>query len=408
MSSPSVYEKRLIRSRVQMLVEFPFFGQLAIHLKLTERPSVKTAATDGKHYFYNPEFIAKLKDKELNFLTTHEVLHPALGHLWRRGNRDPIIWNHAADYVINAMIKETDPNGEHFQVIQGALYDQKYTGMSSEEIYDILINDKDYVQKAHQQAMAGSGGVGQPGGTVDDHGVWNEANSGSSSDEDGEGKSGLDSGNEEDWKARVVAAAEVASGKEKGKIPALIERMIGKLTRPQKNWKELLAEFIQQEISDYGFNPPDRRFAWGDIILPDFSEPEDVIKWLVFAVDTSGSIGEKEFITFISEVVGCLNQFGGKVRGKLIYCDAHIPEGGVYELEDAAQSLPRGGGGTDFRPVFDWIEENMEDCSGLVYLTDGMGSYPDKAPQYPVLWALTEEYDVPFGNKTRIEITNNY
>lgn len=399
-------EKRLIRSRVQMLVSFPFFGQLALYLKLTERKNIPTAATDGKHYFFNPDFIDKQSDKELNFLTTHEVLHPALGHLWRRGNRDHVIWNHAADYVINAMIKECDPNEESFKLIKGCLYNPKFDGMSSEQIYDILINDPDYVKKAHAQAMGGSGGVGE-GGTLDDHGVWSEANSNSSGNDGKDGEGGYqDTNNEEDWQGRVVAAAQVAAGKGKGKVPSLIQRMIGKLTKPQKNWKELLAEFIQQEISDYGFNPPDRRFSWGDIILPDFSEPEDTIKWLVFAIDTSGSIQEAQFIAFISEVVGCLNQFGGKVKGKLIYCDAAIPEGGIYELEDAAHSLPRGGGGTDFRPVFDWIEENMEDCSGLVYLTDGYGTFPQKEPYYPVLWTLINEYNVPWGRSTRLYLGN--
>jgi predicted metal-dependent peptidase len=181
--------------------------------------------------------------------------------------------------------------------------------------------------------------------------------------------------------------------------------MIGNLTAPQKNWKQILAEFVEQEINDYGFSPPDRRFSWNDIILPDFSEPEDVVKNLVFAIDTSGSIGEREFQVFISEIVGCISQFGGKVKGHLIYCDAEIHNEGVYDLEDVAKSMPVGGGGTDFRPVFDWIRDNLDDdCAGLVYLTDGYGTYPDNSPNYPNLWVLTNEYDVPFGMKTQIKV----
>ncbi|MNV02130.1 hypothetical protein D3C71_923570 [compost metagenome] len=402
-------EKKLIKSRIQLLVEFPFFGQLALFLKLVKRDGVRTAATDGKCYFYNEQFVNNLPEKQVNFLTAHETLHPALGHLWRCGSRDKVIWNHAADYVINSMIIECDPQEQHFQMIPGGLYDKKFDGKSSEEIYDILINDEDYVKKARMQAQGqgggAPGGVGQPGGTLDDHSVWEEKDGPGADGEEKEGGAGdLSAGNEEDWQGRLVAAAQVAEGRDRGKIPALIGRLIGQLTNPQKNWKELLADFISQEINDYGFNPPDRRFSWNDLILPDFSEPEDVIKWLVFAVDTSGSIGEKEFIVFISEVVGCLSQFGGKVKGKLIYCDAHIHPDGVYDLEDAAHSLPRGGGGTAFEPVFDWIEENMEECCGLVYLTDGMGSYPATQPDYPVLWALIHDYKVPWGLTTEIKV----
>jgi predicted metal-dependent peptidase len=382
-------EERLQKSRIQLLMNHPFFGHLALYLKLVETKSIPTGATDGKRYLYNPDFVNGLSEKELNFLTAHETLHPALGHIWRGEGKDRLIFNHATDFVINGMIKEVDPHENTFKMIKGGLYDEKFKGLSSEEIYDILINDDDYVKKAKQNFMNGNGG------TIDDHSIWEEA--------DGVGNSSGDG--EEDWKGRVVQASQVAEGKGQGKLPALIKRMIKDFTAPQKNWKQMLAEFVEQEINDYGFNPPDRRFSDSDFILPDFSEPEDVIKNLVFAVDTSGSIGEKEFQIFISEIVGCVAQFGGKVKGTLIYCDADIPENGVYDLDDAHKSLPVGGGGTDFRPVFRWIKDNLDDdCAGLIYLTDSYGSFPDKAPSYPTLWVLTTDEDVPFGIKTRIQV----
>lgn len=389
MSTNMSAEDRLVRSRVRLLMEYPFFGTLALHLKLVERPDIKTGATDGKRYYYNPEFVDKLTEAEVNFLTVHEVLHPALGHLWRLGSRDRLIWNHATDYCINGMIIESDPSGQNFKMIEGGLYNEKFKGMFSEEIYDILISDPDYVQKAKAAEAAGEGG------TLDDHSLWEDA--------DGDG-----SGEAEDWKGRVVQASQVAEGKGIGKLPAAIRRMIKDLVAPQKNWRELLAEFVQQEISDYGWTPADKRFFGmsdiysTDIILPDFSEEVDVVKNIVFAIDTSGSIGGKEMKTFISECVGCINQYGGKVKGHLIYCDAQI--GAIYDLEDAEQSVPVGGGGTRFEPVFDWVEENLEECAGVVYLTDGMGSYPKQHPYYPVLWVLTHDYDVPWGRTTRIKV----
>jgi predicted metal-dependent peptidase len=380
-------EERLVKSRIQLLMSFPFFGQLALYLKLVEDNSLPTAATDGRRYLYNKDFVGNLSDTELNFLTAHETLHAALGHLWRWENKDRLIFNHAADYVINAMIKECDPSANTFKMIEGGLYDKKFEGMSTEEVYDLLINDEDYVKKAKQMAEQGQGG------TIDNHDVWEQAKGGGDKDNQ-----------EEDWQGRVVQAAQSAEGSQKGTMPSLIKRMIKNLTAPQKNWKQILAEFVQQEINDYGFSPPDKRFSYMDILLPDFSEPEDVVKNLVFAIDTSGSISEKHFQVFISEIVGCMQQFGGKVKGTLIYCDAEIASNGVYDLEDVAKSMPVGGGGTDFRPVFNWIENNLDECSGLIYLTDGYGSYPEKEAIYPTLWVLTNPYDVPFGLTTEIKI----
>jgi len=388
-------EDRLVKSRVQLLMHYPFFGTLALHLKLVENKHLNppTAATDGKRYYYHPDFVNKLDDAELNFLTAHETLHPALGHLWRRGSRDPVIWNHAADYCINGMIMESDPTGKDFKMIKGGLYDKKFEGMFSEEIYDILINDEDYVNKAKSNAAGGNGG------TLDSHEEWDDAGQpGDDDDADGAG-----SNNAEDWQGRVVQASQVAEGKGRGKMPAAIKRLIKDLVEPQKNWKELLAEFVQQEINDYGWSPPNSHHVWRNIFLPDFSEHTDMVKDLVFAIDTSGSIGEREIRTFISEIVGCMSQFGGKVRGHLIYCDARVAA--VYDLEDVEHSIPAGGGGTAFEPVFEWVEENLEECAGVAYLTDLMGSFPKEQPHYPTLWVSTwKQGEAPFGTTTYIDV----
>lgn len=391
-------EDRLVKSRVQLLMHYPFFGTLALHLQLKEAPEMPTAATDGRNYYYNPDFVNKLDDAELNFLTAHETLHPALGHLWRRGSRDKVIWNHAADYCINGMIMEGDPTGKDFKMIKGGLYDKKFEGMFSEEIYDILINDEEYVKNAHAQAAQGNGG------TLDSHDEWDDASGqAGDDDQDGEGGSSSSGNNEEDWKGRVVQASQVAEGKGRGTMPAAIKRLVKDLTEPQKNWKQLLAEFVQQEINDYGWTPPNTHHLWRDLYLPDFSEETELIRDIVFAIDTSGSIGQKEIRTFISEVVGCMNQFGGKVRGHLVYCDAEVAA--VYDLEDAEHSIPAGGGGTAFEPVFEWIEENLDDCAGVAYLTDLMGSFPETPPNYPTLWVSTwKNAEAPFGTTTYIDV----
>lgn len=382
-------DQKVIRARSQLLMYMPFYGTLALSLKVKESKSINTVGTDGRYFYYNENYISKLTEKEVNFVVAHTVMHPALGHIWRKGTREPIVWDHACDYIINQMILDSDPKHEVFKMPEGSLFNEKFKGMYAEEVYEKLASDQGYSQKAKSQAEQGNPQ------TTDDHSVWQN----SPDNEDGEEDDGFN--NEEDWRGRLIQAAQAA--KMRGKLPAMMERIISDLVEPQKNWRQLLAEFIQQDIGDYGWNPPDRRFLHADLVLPDYSEEVDVVREIVFAIDTSGSIGYNEMRTFISECVGCMAQFGGRVVGHLIYCDADIAA--VYPLEDVEHGVPKGGGGTDFRPVFEWVEENLDECAGVVYLTDLMGPFPDSPPSYPTLWVSTvPKLSAPFGNTTYIDI----
>lgn len=395
---------RLTRSRIVLLTKYPFFGNLALHLELEEvDPSspIKTAATDGFKFYYNADFIDSLDDAELNWVMCHEVMHPALGHLWRRGTRTHTRFNHAADYAIHDIMQEMHQKyPSDFRMPTLCLYDAKYHNMSSEEIYEALPSEEELKLK-------GGGLSGQ--GTLDSHDPW-----------DTPGNDGADGqAQEQEWQGRVVSAAQAADQKMKGDMPAGIKRMLGKITKPQKNWKQLLAEFVQFEISDYAFTPPDRRLYgmsdWGiDVLLPDYSEETSFIRELIFAIDTSGSIWNGILNMFISEGVGLLNQYASKVTGKVVYCDAYVAA--VYPIEEIGERPPAGGGGTSFVPVFDWIEkyqaENNVEVCGLVYLTDCYGDFPKKAPSYPVLWVSCEPLSKlegtpwypPFGQTTEIKM----
>ena len=396
---------RLTKSRIILLTKYPFFGSLALHLQLVEIKDSKkcpTAATDGKHFFYNPDFIDSLDDPEVNWVMCHEVLHPALGHLWRRGSRTPTRFNYAADYAIHCIMQEmSQKHPADFRMPKLCLYDAKYDGFSAEEIYEQLEDEETLKLK-------GGGLSGQ--GTLDSHDPWDDANDGA----DGQNQ-------EQDWQGRVVSAAQTQESKNKGDLPGGIKRLLGKITKPQKNWKQLLAEFVQFEIFDYAFNPPDKRlyglsdYIGTDIILPDYSDETSVIRNLIFAIDTSGSIDDKQLSVFINEGIGLLNQYAQQVTGKVIYCDADVAA--IYPIEEIGERPPAGGGGTDFKPVFDWIakyeaENGIEVC-GVVYLTDMYGSFPKKKPHYPVLWVSTtpisqivgSHWDPPFGQLTELKIS---
>ncbi len=377
-------QERLEHSRIQLILDFPFFGFLAMHLKLVETNKTKTASTNGKEYGYNPQFIQTLNDKELNFLTAHEVLHAALGHPWRVRGRNPVIFNIAADFVVNAMIIQFDPNGEAFQMPAHGLYDPQFAHLSVEELYDLFMSDKsDEYRLKKLKKMS----------ILDDHKDWNESDL---------HESAL---SREIWRKRLQGAAYKSKG---GSLPASVVRELASDKVAKKDWRQLLAEMVQHEVVDYGFTPPDYRYQGSEFVLPGFSETEAVVKNVVFAIDTSGSIDDELLSLFLAEVIGCLKQFNDKVKGTLIYCDNKVRA--VCDVHDAQNSTPVGGSGTSFVPVFDWIEQNLQECAGLVYLTDGYGTFPERAPYYPVLWLLTdadEEWSEgeppPFGNSAMME-----
>ncbi len=390
--------QRIQKSRLELLLKFPFIGQLALHLKIVERPDIKTAATDGRHYFYNADFIKKLKDKELNFVTAHEVLHVVLLHLWRRQGLNYKLYNIAADYVINAMIKEFDPAGEVFQLTKDCLYDKAYAGMYTEEVYDLLLKKGQHQLDKLLNAL------------IDNHDTWYESAEHPSANT----SSGKSSGSLRDmWKSRMVQAWNNHRNHSTSGKSSLMKRMFKDLLEPQKNWRQLLKEFLQFEVNDYSLLPPNRRmhhmaYFGIDVIFSDWNAREQERLKIVFAVDTSGSVDDQQFNMTLTEVLGCIRQFNGNVEGKLIFCDDEIAPDGVYDLLEAEEALPSGGGGTDFRPVFRWIEQHLDnDCNALVYLTDGEGSFPQQEPPYPVLWILltrhgTEPESVPFGQSATL------
>ena len=389
---------KLTKSRIQMLMKFPFFGILSLHLQLKQDYNMSTAGTDGDIIYYNPHFIKKLSSGQISWLLMHEVLHVALGHLWRRGGRNKNRFNIAADYAIHSMLMEMlnenryNISTKDLEPIEGMLYDSKYNDMSAEEIYDSLPDDEG------DQMDAGSGNGGG-GSTLDEH-DWDNAQT----QQDAQQK-------KKEWEGKMVSAAQAAEGKGIGNVPGYLKRLINNIVKPQKNWKVLLQEFIQPEVDDYSFNPPDRRFGDYDFFLPDYNDTVDVVKDIVFMVDTSGSIGDHELTAAYSEIVGAINQFNGKLTGKLGFFDHTVY--GLYDFEkvdDVLAIKPQGGGGTSFEAIFQFMRKEIEkndNIAGIVILTDGYASWPEEseANGLPTLWLITNDIVVPpWGLHTTLKI----
>jgi predicted metal-dependent peptidase len=367
--------EQLITARVGLLLRASFFGNLATRLKLTNADEwCPTAATDGRNFYYNSRFIKMLKPKEIEFLFGHEVLHCVYDHFGRRGSRDPQLFNIANDYCVNADLKKHGV-GEFITSVP-CLYDRKYEGMSSEEIYDILYEnaEKIDISKLVKQLL-------------DEH-----------LDGDGDGKEGEGKGRpqlseaekqaiRDEIKEAVLAAAQTAGA---GNLPAGVKRIIQELTEPKMNWRELLRMQLESTIkSDYTWMRASRKGWHMDAVMPGMNL--DPMIDIAVAIDTSGSIGEDMLKDFLGEIQGIMDSFPAyKIHVFCFDTEVHAPA--VYtsdNLDSITEYEPAGGGGTDFDAIYNYLKAEEIEPKRLVVFTDGypFGSWGDE--QYTdTVWIL--------------------
>ena len=358
---------KLITARIALLLKAPFFGNLATRLKLVNADEwCATAATDGRYFYYNSEFVNKLPQKQIEFLVGHEVLHVVYDHMGRRGDRDPKVSNIAADYCVNSDLID-QKIGDKITVVP-VLFDRKFSGMSYEEVYDYLMENADKVDM--NELMKG---------LLDEH--LDDGDEG----EDGEGNSGGDKDGKggrpnkmtaEEKKAlrdeireAVLQAAEAAGA---GNLPAGVKRMINQLTNPKMNWRELIQQQIQSLVkNDFTWMKPSRRSWHMDAIFPgtNFAETIDVC----VAIDASGSMSEGMLRDILSEVKGIMQSFDDfnlqvwtfdtDVYGYEKYSPDNIDDIDSYDLQ--------GGGGTLFEANWEFMKDNEIEPKLFIMFTDG-------------------------------------
>lgn len=405
---------KIKKARTSLILHHPFFASLALRLQIKEDYSCHTAWTDGDNLGYNPHYINMLSSKKLEGLTAHIVMHPACGHHLRRGTRDHNTWNKACDFVINGILVDAG-----FTLPDGYLINEEYQDRSAENVYSILSagdagdSEQEVEENENEQEAEGAddsteqednqeSDEGRPEEDEDD-GEDGESNQPGDPGLSGEVRDGdKDSGGGEgedistDWDEALIQAAITARGL--GKLPSSIERLIDQHLKPQVNWQQLLLRFIEKSArSDYSWQQPNKRFIHQGIYLPSLRNCE--LENIFIAVDTSGSISQQDLELFSSEINDILNQNPARVH--LIYCDYRISEHREYSRNELPIEIaPHGGGGTDYRPVFQYIEsENMLPAC-LIYLTDlECKSFPKTAPHYPTLWVNVGDVSksTPFG-----------
>ncbi|HTF64931.1 MAG TPA: VWA-like domain-containing protein [Edaphobacter sp.] len=196
-----------------------------------------------------------------------------------------------------------------------------------------------------------------------------------------------------DWQIAVEQAENVA--KLAGKLASGVTRSLEAAQAARVDWRELLRRAWSETIpADYSWTRPNRRHVWNGLYLPGIVR--EGVGEICIAVDCSGSINPRQLGLFEAEVRAILA--GQQPRlVHVLYFDTEVQKVETYQAGQAVKLAPVGGGGTDFRPCFRWLEERGIAPQTLVFLTDLCGSFPEQVPPYPVLWASTDTRSAPFG-----------
>jgi len=371
-----VYD-RIIIARVGLLLRHPFFGNMATRLRILAADDwLPTAAVDGRNLYYNTQFFNAMDNKEVEFVIAHEILHCVFDHLGRRDDRDPMLYNIAADYIVNNLLVR-DRIGNKPKIVD-CFQDFKYDGWSSEEVYDDLFKDAKKNGEEFLKQLA------EMGEMLDEH-LDSESDDGEEGDSsNGEEKDGNGHGVskkkpkyskeemkqiKDEVKEAMLNAASAAGA---GNTPDGVLRMIKELTEPKMNWREILRQQIQSTVrNDYTFMRPSRKGWHTGAILPgmNFDETIDIC----IALDMSGSIGNAQAQDFLGEIKGIMDEYKDyKIK---IWCfDTEVYNEDDFSADDGRSLIDyeiKGGGGTDFMVNWTYMHENNIQPKKFIMFTDG-------------------------------------
>lgn len=370
--------KRLQQARANLVLGSPFFGLLALRLRIEACPDIETAVVDGVTLRVNENWVETLLDSDLKTVIAHEVMHCAMKHHTRRGGRDPKRWNRACDHAANLELKAAG-----FHMPEGTPCDKSYAGLSAEAIYIRLCAEPDPIPGKGGAFGSGMGEVSDAP-AQDGNGPASEADMAAQARE---------------WDIALSQAAQASRGA--GKLPGEVDRFAKGTVREAQDWRVILRRFVDAASErQSSWSRPDRRFIGSGLYLP--AKIPDGLGPVVVAVDTSGSINQTALGLFSAE----LNAIISDARPEaviVIYCDTDIRRVDVAEAGEPVEISAKGGGGTSFRPPFEHVADEGITPACLIYLTDlDSRRFPDD-PGYPVIWAVDgPRTAAPFGDVIRI------
>lgn len=363
---------RLIKyARTFLLLSNPFFGTLVINIPIKEQkgPGL-TAWTDGKTIKFNPAYTDRVSKEEFVAVLLHQILHTALQHKRRgQGLENKKAWNMACDNIVNFIIQANSEKMHDKMRLPDFMRPQdRFKNMSAEQAYAILAKE------------------------VDDKTVLGFDMDGDLFIENGENLNDIHYAEMNSLLVRAENAAKM-----QGHTPFGIDREYDTLLHPKVDWRIMLKEFVQSFPNDWDFTNRDRRFMNSPFYLPSLNGEKIRI---AIAIDTSGSITHKEVSHFMTEAYSILAAYS-RVELIMMCCDAAVHNvRKITSVQEATTFEIKGGGGTDFRPVFKELENYHADFDALIFFTDGYGSFPDSNTYvggYKVLWVMTTEVKAPMG-----------
>jgi len=417
--------KRMIAGRAGLLLDEPFFGVPALRLAVVEDPSCPTAWTDGQSLGYNPQFVASLSFAELKALWIHEVEHCAMGHPWRREGRDHEQFNEAADLAINGVLRQAG-----YTLPEGALFPEQYglpDGRSVEWYFPRMPpKPKSGGQGQEQGQGQGQPGQGAPGqqqtpgkGPSTPQAQGKPTGGGPNTPPEPATGSGQPTQkpnrlgevrdapkpdpaqpdqappSEEDWRQLMQQAAAMARAQ--GRLPASLDRTVEQISKSRIDWRPAMRRFAQEVAkADFSWTRPNPRYVAQGVYLPALRS--EAVGVIVAFVDSSGSVDD----VLTSQFVGELQAVADEVQPRKIIVasiDAKVQTVEEFERGEPIVIHPKGGGGTDFRPAFEYVAKMDEPPVCVIYLTDLAGTFPEKDPGIPTLWVTGREEaeSVPFG-----------
>jgi len=363
-------QTKISQAKSKLLLNHPFFGALAAKLEMVQNDDIQSFKSNGIKLEYNSDFLQKIDSAQMEFVFANGAMHASLAHEARKNGRSGWLWQLSTDYAINDMLVQNGlvrPDEAH--------YSKRFSGMYAEEIYaelkeDILRDELEYEADETEDVQ-------------DDKSEQNRQNTPQKTDALSEQLF------EEFAKAKLEEEAK------NSEMPVGIGRFFSIADEGKVDWRKELSAALQRFYrDDYVLIPPSKKLLYRGIYLP--SSTTQRVK-IVVAVDSSGSVDEKLLNEFLSEL-NFLMLSVANFEIDMLVCDDKIRSHKTFFGGDILEADIKGGGGTDFRPVFEFIDKELLDVQLLLYFTDLDGIFPSEEPNYEVKWVAPKEGYFPFGS----------
>ncbi|QOP42891.1 hypothetical protein FJR45_02560 [Sulfurimonas sediminis] len=368
-------EEKISQAKAKLLLEYPYFGTLASKIDVIINDDIEAFKSDGKKLEINSDYLQNLELSEMEFVFANGAMHASLAHEMRKKNRSGWLWQMATDMAVNDMLVQ---NG--LDMPYGAQYRERFSGMYAEAIYaelkdDILRNDEDLEYEADESDDVQSDNQEQTPQELEEEILQEQL-----------------------FAEEAIALLE--SKMHKGEAPVTIERFFQLNDFGKIDWRNELRMALDPYFrDDYVVMPPSKKLLYSGIYLP--CNISQTFR-LVIAVDSSGSIDEVLLNEFLSEV-NFLMTLVQNYQIELLVCDEKIQSHSTFYSGERLEVNIKGGGATDFRPVFHFTEENFDDLKLLLYFTDLDGTFPKYVPDYKVKWISSKEKKLPFGTLIKLD-----